>query len=169
MNRRRGVSLIEMLVAIEFGAVVLSLAVGLLYTLFQVQGGSRQRLAAGQTVDRLAEQFRRDVRAAANVTPAQGDAKAALTLAVASDRSIEYRLKDNVVLRTEQAGQRVSRREEYRLPPGGEVRWETAPDRKPLVSLLISAAFQAGKDRPIKTLKIDAALGADSRYTSPKE
>ncbi|MHB1036496.1 MAG: PulJ/GspJ family protein [Pirellulales bacterium] len=171
MNRRRGVSLIEMLVAIEVGTVVLGLAVGLLYLLFQVQTNSRERLAAGHSVDRLAEQFRQDVRAATGLMPAgEGtDPQSRLAFALPLDRSVEYRLTGNVALRTEQAGQKVLRRETFALLPGDTIHWETRPERKELVSLIIASAGQAEKNRPTRSLKIDAALGADGRYASPKE
>ena len=66
MNRR-GYALIELIAVISVSMITLGIAAGLVHSAFDVERSLRERLAQRQVVDRLAEQFRRDVHAASEV------------------------------------------------------------------------------------------------------
>lgn len=152
--RPRGVSLIEMLVAISLGVTVLGLAVGLIEGLFTLDSGVRENVRDRMTSARLAEQFRDDIHALpvdGKVRPA-GEGTWELALA---GRTVEYRRDRDELLRTERSGDKVERREAYRLPDPATVNMEQQGR---------IAVLEIRRDQTTDRWRIQAAVGLDHRF-----
>ena len=67
VDRRRAFTLIEMIAVISATTVLFGIATALLIALMQVDRSWREEVRAHATITRLADQFRRDVRAADRV------------------------------------------------------------------------------------------------------
>ena len=187
-KQRRGHSLIELLVVISVGSALLAVSVGLLHTLLQMQQGGRKHLQQRRTLERLADQFREDVHAATQVrATAAGPGQAegpGWELPRDPEHTVEYRLQEDNLVRTERQKDKVLRRESFALPQGATVSMETpkmgiaetAPGLVTLriVPLLPSERQPAGQPRapgaasPGRTIRVDAALATDHRFLQAK-
>lgn len=170
MKRRSGFMLIELLVVITVGSVMMGIAVGLLYTLMQMDGKSRESTQDLSGIARLAEQFRADVHAASAwmplEQPSQGAGYPGWKLQCTGDREIEYHAKQGTLYRTETAGGQARSRESYHLPAGTVVAIQS-PEPAAVPGLLCldivpdrSLPVNAGA-RP---RCIEAVLGMNHRY-----
>ena len=174
MNRRKGFSLVEVLVAVTVGSVLLAVAVGLLYALIEMDRTSREHLRLRIAAARLGDQFRRDVHAAVRLTgPQEGaagngaEATAAWELDLPPDRAVEYRLEEASLLRTERAGGEVVRREWFRLPPHAVASIERSGEQgHPIVSLRITPDLKSPEAPAWRPVRIDAALATDHRFVN---
>ena len=173
MKRRKGFSLVEVLVAITVGSVLLAVAVGLLYSLIEVDRTSREHLRLRIAAARLADQFRRDVHAAVRLIapPAEAEAgaeaPAAWQLELPPDRAVEYRLEEDSLLRTEQASGEVVKREWFRLPPHAVASIRISAGQSPsIVSLRITPDVKPPEAPAWRPVRIDAALATDHRFVN---
>jgi len=174
MNRRRGYSLIEILVVITVGSVMLGVAVAMLHTLMQVQEDSREWLRYHTTLGRLGRQFRCDVHAAVGFQPPEakpgGDPPTPWQLDFKPDRVVRYRVDQRGLIRTEQTGGNLLRREAFWLPDDRAVSIRLqAETRPPIVSLSITSGAGGPGGRRWKPVRIDAVLGRDHRFTKPSK
>lgn len=170
MNGRRGYTLIEMVAVLSVGTVVMGVAVGLMLMLLRVERDSRMEVAERAAVNRLADQFRRDVRAADGLTPEGEDASLAWQLSLEAGRVVEYRSEPGALLRAERADEKVLGRESYRLPALATVSINLVGEEAPgIVRLRITP----GGDRPPSSigqgLAIDAALARDRRFVEQNQ
>lgn len=167
MNRRRGISLIEMIAAMGIGAVMMGVAVALLYTLLETEGSGREHLRHGSVLGRLADQFRRDVHAAKSVGDvADGEGR---QFELAPGRTVTYRLEPGTLVRTEQVDAVVQRRESFALPPGTTTSIRIEADTDPtIVSLMITPVAEPPRQPGRRTARIDAVLARDRRFTRPE-
>ncbi|MFC1596813.1 type II secretion system protein J [Planctomycetota bacterium] len=174
MNRRRGYTLIEIVAVIGAGTVVMAVAAGLLLMLVRLERDSRVEVAERAAVNRLAEQFRRDVRAADRFAPAEApegeNTSFAWQLLSEADRVVEYRAEPKAMVRTERADGEVVRRQSYRLPALAAVAVDLVGDAAPgIVRLRITP----GGDRPPisigQGLDIDAELAKDRRFVEQNQ
>ncbi|NQT11818.1 MAG: prepilin-type N-terminal cleavage/methylation domain-containing protein [Planctomycetes bacterium] len=174
MNGRRGYTLIEMVAVLSVGTVVMGVAVGLMLMLLRVERDSRMEVAERGAVNRLADQFRRDVRAADRLTPTESpegeDAPFAWQLSVEAGRVVEYRAEPGALVRAERADEKVLGRESYRLPALATVSIDLVGEKAPgIVRLRITP----GGDRPPSSigqgLAIDAALARDRRFVKQNQ
>ncbi len=83
---RSAFSLIEMLLAITFGSVVMTLAVGLVHSGLVNQAATKSRVEQSSRLNRFAEQFRSDVHMAREIKSSNGG----LTLVTWQGDSIQY-------------------------------------------------------------------------------
>jgi len=188
MNRRRGISLIEMIAVMGVGAVMLGVAVTLLYGLLRAEGSGREHVRQSSVLGRLADQFRRDVHAANTVG---GVSDGANTVGGVSDgddkvrgvsddqrwqfelapgRTVIYRFQPGTLTRTEQVDAAPERRESYALPPGTTATIQIPVNTQPvIVSLRITPAAEASGQPAGRTIRIDAVLARDHRFAKPKE
>jgi prepilin-type N-terminal cleavage/methylation domain-containing protein len=137
MSIRSGFTLTELMVTMSVGSVLMVLAVGLVHQSMQLTATTRRVADEHQAISRLASQFRDDVRRADQVRiesdkvvrisiPERGEitysAEAATCTRTMMDPAVEPR--------TNWAGS-----EEYRLLPGGQIRFESLeqPRRAALV------------------------------------
>ncbi len=172
MKRRSGFMLIELLVVITVGSVMMGIAVGLLYTLMQMDGKSRESSQDLAGLARLAEQFRADVHAASAWTPLgqsapQGAGYPGWKLQCTGDWEIEYHAKEGTLFRTETAGGQARSRESYHLPAGAVAAIQS-PEPAAVPGLL-RLDIVSDKSLPVKAgvrpRRIEAVLGMNHRYS----
>ena len=162
MNRRRGYSLVEVIVVMATASVLLGLTVTLLYTLFRAERGGRDQVRHYTALGRLAEQFRRDVHAA---TAADAIENQEWEFSLSDNRTVTYRMEPGRVIRLEQAGEASPRRESFALPPGMTAAVEIDTDAEPTFARLVIVPAPAGPERPRgRPMQIDAMLGRDHRF-----
>jgi prepilin-type N-terminal cleavage/methylation domain-containing protein len=126
MNRRRGVSLVELLLAMTALSIILTLSVGLIHRMLRVQMQSRASADSERTALRLAGTFRRDVWQAASAAALGGDAASSVLvrLELPNHRSLEYGQEAAAVVRLLKEGERIIGRERFVLPEGTVARIE---------------------------------------------
>jgi len=167
MKRRAGYSLIELVVVMTVGAMMLGVAVGLLAMLLRTECAARDHLYHCTVLGRLADQFRRDAHAA-NAGNVDGPQRMQLELAL--NRTVTYHRRPGRIVRVEQVGQTAERRESFALPPAATASFEVHIDTTPTIaSLAITRTTGESGQLPSATLRIDAVLGSDHRFTKPKE
>lgn len=188
MNDRRGFTLTELLVVMVAGSSLMVTGVAMLHHSLRSASVARQRAAEHQTLFRLADQFRRDVHLAEE-----------LILESPERLRISMRGGDVVRYRAEAAGcerevlappsQRVAeavadadaeddtateprQRENYRLLPGGVIRFTTMemPPRAALELIRGEPAGDFGQnvhgpERP-PTIRVEAVVGRIERLLS---
>jgi prepilin-type N-terminal cleavage/methylation domain-containing protein len=171
MNRRRGFTLVEMVVVIATSGVLLGVAVSLLCALQRGEAADRQQNRRSTAVGRLAEQFRADVHAAIGDRPATDqDAGAEWRFDLSDQRSVVYRAIPGRVVRTEMRAEKLERRESYVLPPETtvDVTTETLRTDKQTETKIVSLSIiPAGKSAA--DLQVDAVPGQNHRWRAAQE
>lgn len=184
---RRGYSLIELLMVMAIGAALMGTTMATLFTLLRSEQAARGRLRQAMTLDRLAEQFRRDAHEADRVVAsAQGTAPGAWEFRHGGGRTVEYRAGTEALLRLERVEGKIASREEYVLPAGALVSVGTQEgdqsdsprggkldpfpsSRLPMAVLRIAAPAVESPGAPARTVRIEAALGLAYRFSAAKE
>jgi prepilin-type N-terminal cleavage/methylation domain-containing protein len=113
MTKRRGFTLVEMLVVLSVLAFVLPLAGGTIFFLLRAQSHSAEGLRDALAMTQISRTFRSDVHAARRARTADASA---LTLEFADARTIEYRAApDGAITRMVRRGETVEQRQQFRL------------------------------------------------------
>lgn len=172
MKRRRGASLIEMMVVMAVMTAVLSTVGVLFHRLFQTERLSTRLTLVELTTMRLADQFRRDVHAAQSVTRTSkpDDSRSALELQTAATSKIVYTAETDRVQREVVDTTGTTSRELYRLP-GCQVRFpepQSASTTPEFVSLILARPHATLTASPqatptLREIIVDAELGRDLR------
>jgi hypothetical protein len=167
-GRRRGYVIIEMLLVMTALAIILGLCVGLIHCLHRLSRVGTDHLAEATARDRLARQFRQDVRAASRSSLAGADVNPAgrVELHGPGQRVIDYVPGDGWLVRTERDGGQQLRREDYRFPSGAAVRFRTRDEdgaRFVILSLRRDAASSIRG--PHHESEFEAELGRDARLS----
>lgn len=120
MNRRRAISLIELLLTMSACSVILTMSATLIHRAMHAQSKARAIFDGERAALRLSEHFRRDVHAA---TAAETDgmslgAGVVLRLTLPDRQTIEYRRAEGTVQRILIAGNATQAREEFKFPAG---------------------------------------------------
>lgn len=136
MNSRRGVSLVELLLALSATGVILTLSTGLIERLMRAEMRARGYVNAERTALRLANTFRRDVWQASEATISPDGANEFLRLSLGAGRALDYRQQAGTIVRTLLDGEQILSREYFAFPNEAEVQFEK-PSRR-LISLSIS-------------------------------
>jgi hypothetical protein len=162
---RRGLSIIEAIVAMVVGSTIFGISVELLALATRETSTGRDQSLSTATLSRLAEQFRGDVHSAEAVSQAKkGDGQILWTLKMSEDKRVEYEPRDDGLRRTEYRGDKVHDRDVFRLPADG-IRLELKPTEKPVeATLLIKRDGTATDDVGGYELRIDARVGRDLRF-----
>jgi len=172
--KRRGWSLIEVIVVMAVGSVVLGTASTLLYTIMRAERAARHEIERRAVLGRLADQFRSDAHAATRceAIPAEGGNKSqpGWQFDLPSGESVVYENGPDGLLRTERIGQAVQRRETFSLPAETTAEIEIhAADRPRLVSLLIVPSDDVAAQPQLESVQIEALLGSDHRFVKKEE
>lgn len=165
-RRRRGYVILELLLVISSLVVVLGLCVGLIHSLLRLDRVARDHLAETTARDRLARQFRRDVRAASRSSLKAGAAPAPkLELTGPGGRIVEYAPGDGRVIRSERDGDRQVGREDYRLPSRPVTGFRSLEeDGAPFVVLSLRRKADASTAGRAREAEYQAMLGRDARH-----
>jgi hypothetical protein len=167
---RRGYTLIEMTVVMTGGSALMGIAVVLLCVLFRADGSWREHVERSVTVDRLAERFRRDVRAAAGPPAAVAEQPGRWDVPLAADgmsHFISYQVEDGRVVRNARKSNRPDWIEEYALPAGATARMETEPLGDATLARLVIEPL----DRAVggQAFRVEAVVGRDRRFIHEKQ
>jgi hypothetical protein len=179
MNSRRAISLVELLVTMSTCTVFLTLTGVLLQRAMRVQIESRAVARSERTALRLANQFRRDVHDAANITVTDTDVGEAafLRLELHGGRSVEYSRRESVIQRVESGADKPSWREEFAFPVVGKLTIEQdgSPPRLALTVTATPAEPQSTGTKPLVRpttvplhLHVDASVGQHHRFRDPR-
>ena len=171
-QRRRGVSLVELVVVIGASAALFGVGTVAFTRFLAIRRGGQDHLDRTVQTVRLAEQFRHDVWASQDVAgPPESADK--LTLTAGESRRIDYELGPSQVRRTILEKDKPPSHASFQLPTATPLRFEIEPAgaaRK--VALLVAPLHPnpvEGTTAPGKPLRIAATLGRDSRFLSPPE
>ncbi|MGD9646188.1 MAG: type II secretion system protein J [Pirellulales bacterium] len=124
LGRRRGMSLVEVIVAAGMGAIIASLAVTALVVAIKNSDAAHEQLARQVEVSRLGRQFRRDVHAAVDAAPGTEPLLVTLT---DGERRIEYQRRADSLERVEYVDDQPRQRETYRIGAEMAVLIDTVP------------------------------------------
>lgn len=151
--RRRGASLIELMVIMSSLSVVLGLCAVLLHGLLKLDRSGRAAVDDTTTLARLARRFRQDVRAAEKARP---ETPTKLVLTGDDGGSVTYHLVGARLLREDRRGETLRAREGYNLGRLGPLSFDAADG---LVRLRLARSGGTGLARP--PVGVDAVLGKD--------
>jgi prepilin-type N-terminal cleavage/methylation domain-containing protein len=165
---RRGFSLIEMIAVISVSAVLTGIAISLLLVLLRAEHRGRSHLAESDSLQRLADQFRRDAHAATDVTVNATD-PTRWQFNSPGTQVVRYMPHSEGIWREEEMLSENRRMEPYVLPKNSTATVEV--DRKaktPVVTMTINV--KDALPGPGHEFRVVALLGRDLRFTkSPKE
>ena len=158
MKRRRGISLVELVVVMSGCAVLLSLSATFLQRVMQAQVRSRADADLQRTLLRLDQSVRNDVHAAvaAETDPTKLMAGAVLRLELPDSATIEYRRQEAGLQRVLFAGEEIRSRETFSFPR--EIEPEITRPQPRLIVLSIAADDELLVDVPPVHVRIEAAL-----------
>ncbi len=157
MKRRRGKSLIEMLMLISVLSVIFSIVATTLVALFRTDRQIRRDLEQQTSLARLQGKFRADAHAALSCQTGE-----ACELTLADGRVIHYLAAPRKIVREVRRAGAVEHRDAFLLPAEVAVRWELpADDGGRLVRVAIDAPPDADRSylTPIRPTVIEAAIG----------
>lgn len=172
MTNRRGFSLIEMVAAIGVISILTGLSVTLIHSLLRVERIERAALVQQNTLVRLSREFRQDVREARATEPS-GDVAEPLTnivLQSSAGDAVEYRIRNDSVVRTWRRAEKAERTETFKLPSGATAHLMVS--RKPgqaVVSLLIDRKAGKRGEGESREFRVDARVGRDHRFEAAGE
>jgi prepilin-type N-terminal cleavage/methylation domain-containing protein len=181
MNRRRGYSLIEMLVVMATTAAMLGIALGLLHLLIRLEHGSREEVRQRTTLHRLADRFRRDVHAARQFPalevprppgaqgPEREEGTSGWRFSLDDGRAVQYRAEQGQLVRAERAEGDVIAQDSYVLPPHATASIALVGDEAPGIVRLRIVPEPTPSDATWSATCIDAELGKDRRFLERQE
>jgi hypothetical protein len=154
------------LVAVMSGlSVVIGTTAVLTAFLLRMGGEMRERTHMIAALERLAEQFRRDVHAIQG-EPSLGADHRTAEFHLAGGRTIRWRIDDREgAVRMEHASQRVDREDTYALPQGTTAAFEAKPQAAGrIVALRINSTGNGGP-----SLAVEALVGRDERLAAEEK
>jgi hypothetical protein len=170
MNRRRGISLVELMLTLSACSVILTLSAALIHRAMHAQSKARLFFDSERSAVRLSDSFRHDVHRAtsAEVSDQTGGDDLLLRLQLAGGQQVEYRQGAGRVQRTWHVNGDVRAREAFDFPP--ETRLLTAKESQKLLVLSADAPAEsaAKADAPLAnhtvrvSLRTQAVLGRNA-------
>jgi type II secretory pathway pseudopilin PulG len=163
MTRRRGKTLVEMLVLISVLTIILGLVATSLIVLFKTDRQVRRDLEQVTALARLSSKFRADAHAADSCQVAE-----ACDLALPDGRVVRYAAGPERITREVRRGDAVEHRDAFLLPATATAKFELPDETQGrLVRLTIAAAENS--DRPyltaVRPATIEAAVGLSQKET----
>jgi type II secretory pathway component PulJ len=163
MNRRRGTSLVELLVVINASVLVLGLIAGTIQSLARTSRASERHLVDGNRLVRCCESFRRAAWAA-SAAECTADNRM-ITLEFDANRAVEFRAIGNSVVETERHGGNPVRQQHYVLPNQCQIQFSVRSGDGQAVA---SASIEKRSGRR-RTMQIQANIGRDRRFLDEHE
>jgi prepilin-type N-terminal cleavage/methylation domain-containing protein len=163
MNRR-AFTLIEILVVITVGSVLMGVAVVMLAALLKSEGSSRRHLEYCTILNRLDDQFRDDVHAAAKATPGERGEALELVMPEPGAKLVRYRFEPGEIVREESEGEKILGRESFTLPEEVSAKFEQKQEGESsmLILRVEPKAIDGGKIH-YPASSIEAVLSRDRR------
>lgn len=162
MTRRRGYSLVEMIVVLTLISVALSSIALVLHSLHRAERRLRDDGDFARTVQRLETQLRADAHAARGGGQiAFGNAPSALTLLMPGEQTVTYTIEPGGVERLVRQGEATKHREWFALA-GASLAWSsnsTGPQEYVATLILEASNDRMRADQlAAKIIRIDAAV-----------
>ncbi|MDG3004018.1 PulJ/GspJ family protein [Paludisphaera mucosa] len=165
-SRRRGVTLVELMVLLTAVALMLGTCVMLLGLAMRLEADGRAAFERSEALDRLAGRFRADVHEARGVAL---DGRT-LKLQPRPGRAVEYRVADDgAVSRVVVEGGKDAAREPYRIPQAVAARLEIREiEGRRFAAIVVDV--QPRKDRidPVRPVEILALAGKGAPAGKPE-
>lgn len=164
MNKRRGMTLLEVMWCVTFATALLSLTALVVSRTMRASARAADHREALVVLDRLGEQFRRDVHAAGSaVVETVGERPVKLRLADAQDEVVEYEIAAGAIRRVVTDATGKTRRDSFAAPGFPFVGWRLDLESR-LVTLDVGRLARTdGEARPpAAQFEIVAALGPPS-------
>lgn len=167
MAKRRGISLVELMLTLSACCVILTLSAGLIHRALHAQSKARLFFDGERSASRLGQAFRRDVHDANSA--ATGEGESLLRLEMPGGQTVEYRLSSGRVERTLRDGESVRARESYVFPADAQILVANDPPRVFTLSIDPPAELptQAGAPVPAYsfpvTMRVQAVVGRNAR------
>lgn len=121
-HNRRGVSLVETMVAVSISATILLVSIGWIHQSFKLAKAVKLKQQHHQQLIRLGDQFRQDVRLCQQ---ASSNADGRLVLQSQQHGEVVYEVETNAVSRTQHLiADEKTHREKYPLIPGSDILWD---------------------------------------------
>jgi type II secretory pathway pseudopilin PulG len=160
--RRRGMTLIEIMVLMTAVAVMLGMTVIVLQLAMKLDADGRGRLERSTALGRLSRRFRADVHTATAIEAVGSGLK----LEPNPGRSITYEVPgDGEIARVDAVDGKVAARETYIMPQSGEVRLSLRDvDGRRFAVLAVDTIVRKNRIDPVRTLEI-LALAAKDRHS----
>jgi type II secretory pathway component PulJ len=149
MRRLRGISLVEVVIAMAVGIAMLSVLAATVAKMVHASAASREHLQTVATLGRLGEQFRRDAHLAQIATiDDAGDGPARLELAGEAGRTIRYDITPSGLQRVAAAAGEPERRELFVLPGMKFLGWTMDEDHRE-VSLAVGRLARPASENEV--------------------
>ena len=128
MNRRHGITMIEVVVTMTVGSTLMVLAIGLVHQTLSLSTASRQRDDHLRSLNLLSRQFRVDVHRATDCTVPSPDQ---LQLEMPDETVVTFQAESNRVTRTQPTSDGRTRRAVFSLLSNSSARFQLIgdPDR----------------------------------------
>ncbi|SIO07868.1 hypothetical protein SAMN05444166_2339 [Singulisphaera sp. GP187] len=166
-KRRPGYVIVELMLVMSALVIIFGVCVVLMHGLMKLDRAGRAHLAEASSRDRLARQFRVDVRSASRSKPGLEDPTPSdhLELDRPDGHVIEYRVHKGRIVRDEHdKGGQVFSHEAYRLPSRALPRFQFRQDEKALFVLLQWNLETAREGTRSSDPGSEALLGKDLRF-----
>jgi hypothetical protein len=159
---RRGITIIEVLLAVTGVAMMLTLCAVSIQLLMKLNSDVQGRYSAAVALERLARQVRDDSHASATARIVLDKKPEALRLSFEPGHIVEYGSGDGGVVRTESRAGKMIRHETYALPPGEVGHFELRDERShKLVALVVTRTPGKSRALPPRPLEVVAVQGKD--------
>ncbi|AGA30457.1 hypothetical protein [Singulisphaera acidiphila] len=166
-SHRRGYVMVELMLVMSSLLIIFGVCVVLMHGLLKLDRAGRAHLAESSSRDRLARQFRLDVRSASRSKPGREDRAPSdhLELVRPDGRIIDYRvLKGQIVRDEHDKGGQVFGHESYRLPSQALPRFQVREEEKSLLILLQLHREPASEGMRSPDPGCEALLSKDLRF-----
>lgn len=121
--RRSGITLLELVGVFAIGSLILAISTNVIVNMLRMENQTREQVVQVESVSRLTDQFRQDIRDAREVQLSDPLSNR-LLINHETEQQIEYALEGRSLVRTEKRGDERIRREGFRLPRDTRVIWE---------------------------------------------
>ena len=161
IHRRRGASLVELMIVISISGVMISATGICLHGLYQVEQDVRESTVQRSAIDRLAAQFRADAHIADEVHVRTADADGESKLEFRSDgKTIEYYQQDLEIDRTVWRADAVLHTDAFRIGRKTTVKWQVDNGKPSTASVELARKPPAGsKTQYEHRQRIEAVVG----------
>jgi hypothetical protein len=166
MAKRRGISLVELMLTLSACCVILTLSTGLIHRAMHAQSKARLFFDGERSASRLGHAFRQDVYDAK--TGAKGEGDLLLRLEMPSGQAVLYRQSSGRVERTVNDGESVRARELYVFPADAQIMIANDPPRVFTLSIDPPAELPMQPDAPLPaysfpvTMRVQAIVGRNA-------